>query len=175
MAVTPDQVHQVRTGVWCVPCIWILVVAAIFRSVCTPAPGSSLKLLNAVEPLPSPHTPLHPLFPLPFSDAGSSLPCLLPLSLWESRGGDPSTWWEGDLGGAPMEGREWRQGGHPAGRKGCPSSALDLLSRLWALTFGYEPQGCVSHTQSSPLTLLLLFQLPGCFEVQLNSTEWLFI
>lgn len=173
-ALTLDQVCQVRTGVWCGTCIWTQVLAAVFRSACTSAAGSSLQLLNAMVPLPRPYTPPHPLFPLPFSDAGSALsppPSLSAGKFW---------WWpfhrvgRRDQGGAPMEGREWRQGGHPPGSKGCPSSALDLLSRLWALTFGYVPQGCVSHTRSSPLTLIL-FQLPGCFEVQLNSTEWLFI
>lgn len=65
--------------------------------------GSSLELLNAVVPLPRPHTALHPLFPLPFSDAGLSR--LLPLSLQESRGGDPSTWWEEET----WEGLQWKE------------------------------------------------------------------
>lgn len=42
---------------------------------------------------------------------------------------------------------------------------LPVGSHIWL-----SISGCVSHTQSSPLTLIL-FQLPGCFEVQLNSTE----
>lgn len=58
-----------------------------------------------MEPLPRPHTPRHPLFPLPFSDSGSSLPRLLPLSLRESCGGDPSTWWEEET----WEGLQWKE------------------------------------------------------------------
>lgn len=66
------QVHQVRTGSGVVPASGTQVLAAV-RSACTSAVGSSLQLLNAMVPLPRPYTPPHPLFPLPFSDAGSAL------------------------------------------------------------------------------------------------------